>query len=127
MYLTDAYMYYFLIHVSCFIDNVRAFVLTGYREGINGLRKVANKLVEQTELLNQAVDELQNEADLMQGLEEQLDEIASSQGSSTNEIIMMVRENEEILSKQKANLRVSSFLLGRRIRSNIFTWVWIHT
>jgi cupin superfamily acireductone dioxygenase involved in methionine salvage len=83
--------------------------LTGYREGINSLRKVANKLVEQAELLNQAVDELQNEADLMQALEEQLDEIASSQGSSTNEIIMMVRENEEILSKQKANLRVSSF------------------
>jgi hypothetical protein len=120
MYLTDAYIYYFLIHV-CFIDNAHVFDLTGYREGINNLRKVANKLVEQTELLNQAVDELQNEADLMQGLEEQLDEIASSQGSSTNEIIMMVRENEEILSKQKANLRVSSFLLGRRIRSNLFT------
>ncbi|KAL7508730.1 hypothetical protein ACHAXN_006070, partial [Cyclotella atomus] len=77
----------------------------GYREGINSLRKEANRLGEQTELLVQAVNELEAEAGLMQGLEEQLSEIARKQGVNVNEIVMLVRENEEILSKQKSNLK----------------------
>ena len=86
-----------------------AFGLAGYREGINSLRKEANRLGEQTELLVQAVNELEAEAGLMQGLEEQLSEIARKQGVNVNEIVMLVRENEEILSKQKSNLKVSYF------------------
>jgi hypothetical protein len=55
------------------------------------------------------VNELEAEATLMIGLEEQLSEIARKQGVNANEIVMLVRENEDILSKQKANLKVSSF------------------
>ena len=43
----------------------------------------------------------------MRGLEEQLSEIAKQQGVNANEIVLLVQENEEILSKQKANLKVS--------------------
>ena len=44
----------------------------------------------------------------MQGLEQQLSDIARKQGVNANEIVMLVKENEEILTKQKANLKVSS-------------------
>jgi hypothetical protein len=51
------------------------------------------------------VNELEAEAGLM-GSEEQLSEIAHEQ-VTVNEIISLVRENEDILSQQKANLKVS--------------------
>jgi hypothetical protein len=53
------------------------------------------------------VDELEAEASLMQNLEEQLSEIAHEQGVTVNEILLLVRENEHVLSQQKANLKVS--------------------
>jgi prefoldin subunit 5 len=87
--------------------NIHAFELTGYRDEINSLRQQANRLGEQTELLAQAVDELEAEASLMQNLEEQLSEIAHEQGVTVNEILLLVRENEHVLSQQKANLKVS--------------------
>ena len=51
------------------------------------------------------MNELEAEAGLM-GSEAQLSEIAHEQ-VTVNEIISLVRENEDILSQQKANLKVS--------------------
>jgi hypothetical protein len=55
------------------------------------------------------VNELEAEADVMQTIEEQLSDIARDQGVTVKDIQLLVRENEDILSKQKANLKVSSF------------------
>ena len=111
-----------IIPVSCLIFiNIHAFELTGYRDEINSLRKQANRLGEQTELLAQAVDELEAEASLMQNLEEQLSEIAHEQGVTVNEILLLVRENEHVLSQQTANLKVS------KIFQIIFSFTWIIT
>lgn len=78
-------------------------MFSGYRQGINNLRIEANRLNEQVDALAEAVNDLQEEADLMRGLEEQLSTIARRQGVNVNEIVMLVRENEEILSKQKVS------------------------
>ena len=80
----------------------------GYRTGINSLRGEANKLAEQVDVLASAVSDLQSEVDLMQTLEQQLHEIANRQGVNVREIVQLVRENEEILAKQRTNLKVSS-------------------
>ena len=48
----------------------------------------------------------------MQNLEQQLYEIADKQGVNVNEIIMLVRENEDILEKQRNNLKVSKSYCG---------------
>jgi uncharacterized phage infection (PIP) family protein YhgE len=87
---------------------IRALDLAGYRAGINCLRKVANRLSEQTELLAQAVNQLEAEADVMQAMEDQLSDIAREQGANVAGIVSLVRENEDILSKRKDNLKVSS-------------------
>jgi hypothetical protein len=99
-----------LIIVSCLTDSTHehAFGLAGYRSGIVNLRKLANDLVEQNDLIAQAVIELEAEADVMQGIEAQLSEIARMQGVSAKDIQMLVRENEDILSRQKENLKVCS-------------------
>jgi archaellum component FlaC len=83
-------------------------VFSGYRQGINNLRIEANRLNEQVDALAEAVNDLQEEADLMRGLEEQLSTIARRQGVNVNEIVMLVRENEEILSKQKVSNDLST-------------------
>jgi cell division protein FtsB len=101
--------YIVLIIVSSVTDNSHAFGLPGYREGITNLRKIANDLGEQNEVLAQAVNELEAEIDVMQMIEEQLSEIARDQGVTIKDIQLLVRENEDILSKQKENLKVSSF------------------
>jgi hypothetical protein len=100
-----------LVIVSCLTDNAHehAFGLAGYRSGIVNLRKLANDLVEQNDLIAQAVIELEAEAGVIQGIEAQLSEIARRQGVNAKDIQMLVRENEDILSKQKENLKVSSF------------------
>ena len=100
--------------------------MIGYRQGINNLRQELNKLGEQTELLCQAVSDLQSEADLMQGLEEQLSEIARKQGVNANEIVMLVRENEAVLSKQKANLKVSLWWIPYHLCVDFITF-WSNT
>jgi uncharacterized protein (DUF885 family) len=97
-----------LIYTSSPICIIRTFDLAGYRAGINSLRKVANRLSEQSELLAQAVNELEAEADVMQAMEDQLSDIAREQGANAAAIVSLVRENEDILSKRKANLKVSS-------------------
>jgi hypothetical protein len=73
-----------LIIVSCLTDSTHehAFGLAGYRSGIVNLRKLANDLVEQNDLIAQAVIELEAEADVVKGIEAQLSEIARRQGVS---------------------------------------------
>lgn len=90
-------------------------MFSGYRQGINNLRIEANRLNEQVDALAEAVNDLQEEADLMRGLEEQLSTIARRQGVNVNEIVMLVRENEEILSKQKVSNDLLYF-----VYSNLF-------
>ena len=78
--------------------------IIGYRQGINSLRKEASRISEQTEHLVKAVTDLQTEADLMTSFEQQLSEIARKQGYTANEVLSLVKENEEILQKQKVIL-----------------------
>ena len=74
----------------------------GYRQGINDLRKQTERLSEEVELLYKAVNDLQNEASLMQILfEEQLKEISLEQGISMEEITNLMNENKDILNEQK--------------------------
>jgi cupin superfamily acireductone dioxygenase involved in methionine salvage len=54
--------------------------------------------------LVKAVTDLQTEADLMTSFEQQLSEIARKQGYTANEVLSLVKENEEILQKQKVIL-----------------------
>ena len=72
-----------------------------YRQGINDLRNVSNRLAGQVELLFKAVKDLENEVTLMEIIEEQLTEIARKQGASVETIVNLTKENEEILAKQK--------------------------
>eukprot|EP00956_Cyclotella_meneghiniana_P028853 scaffold68283_cov86-Cyclotella_meneghiniana.AAC.1 len=84
----------------------------GYRQVINDLRKQTERLSEEVELLYKAVNDLQNEASLMQILfEEQLKEISLEQGISMEEITNLMKENEDILNEQKASI-TSNFLNG---------------
>ena len=47
---------------------------------------------------------MQSEADLMQIHEDQLNEIVERQSSGVEEIVTLVRENEDILEKKKVSL-----------------------
>ena len=75
-----------------------------YRQGINDLRKQAKRLCVEVDLLFKAVNDLQNEASLMQIFEEQLREISIKQGVSVEKIVSLTKENEVILNKQKVGL-----------------------
>lgn len=57
-------------------------ILTGYREGINLLRREGNKLHEEVDTLVRAIYDLRSEAELMKTFEEQLSDIAREQGVS---------------------------------------------
>ena len=58
------------------------------------------------------MNDLQTEANLMKTFESQLSDIARQQGISVDKIVNLTRENEEILAKQKANLKVSYLSLS---------------
>jgi hypothetical protein len=105
------------IDISLITIGMRSIVslptpIVGYRRGIYSLRKEASRISEQTEHLLKAVADLQTEADLMRSFEQQLSKIARKQGYTANEILSLMKENEEILQKQKVIVHKLSLALG---------------
>ena len=57
------------------------------------------------DFVSNSVDDLQAEADVLSGLEADLQEIATKQGMNVNKLIDLVNENESILESMKFNLK----------------------
>lgn len=77
----------------------------GVRSSVNRIRKEVEILKHEVDFLLNSVDDLQAEADVLIGLEGDLNEIATTQGKNVDEIIELVNENEVVLDQMKGNLR----------------------
>mmetsp|Transcript_28175 Transcript_28175/g.48610 ORF Transcript_28175/g.48610 Transcript_28175/m.48610 type:complete len:404 (-) Transcript_28175:212-1423(-) len=77
----------------------------GLRTSLGNIRKEVDLLTSEIDFLTHSVDDLQAEADVLVGLEQDLQDIATKQGKNVNDLIDLVNENELILSEMKGNLR----------------------
>jgi len=77
----------------------------GVRTSLNNIRKEVDLLTSEIDFLTHSVDDLQAEADVLVGLEQDLQDITTKQGKNVNDLIDLVNENELILSQMKGNLR----------------------
>lgn len=71
----------------------------------NKLRSDALHLEEETDILSEEIDTLQPETERAAEVEEELRIIATEQGRNVDKLVNLVRENEEILTAMKENLR----------------------
>ena len=72
---------------------------------MNSIRKDIDLLNNEIDFLTDSVDDLQAEADVLVGLENELRNIATTQGVNVTKIVELVNENEDILEQMKANMR----------------------
>ena len=88
---------------------ILAHVHTGTRALINGIREDLSFLNAEIGFLKLSIDDLQAEADILVGIEQDLGNIATTQGTNVEEIVQLVNENEEILALMKSNLTQTFF------------------
>lgn len=92
-----------------------------YRQGINDLRSVSNRLAEQVELLFNAVRDLEKEANLMVIIEEQLTDIARKQGVSVDTIVELVSYSLFAVIQWRLGSRDHDFYTRRRRSHALFS------
>mmetsp|Transcript_27107 Transcript_27107/g.57573 ORF Transcript_27107/g.57573 Transcript_27107/m.57573 type:complete len:398 (-) Transcript_27107:279-1472(-) len=77
----------------------------GVRASVNNIRKEIEFLTDEIDFLINTVDDLQTETDELIGIERELRNIATQQGTCVKELIDLVNENESILGRMKGYLR----------------------
>jgi len=77
----------------------------GVRSSVKKIRVEIGSLKTEIDLVARAVDDLQEEASTLQGVEKALQEITSQQGADASQFVTLVKENQSILDQMRANLK----------------------
>jgi hypothetical protein len=72
---------------------------------VNNIRKEVDTLRDEIDFLTGSMDDLQMEADMLVEIESELRSILVDQEYNVEQIVNLVKENEEILGKMRSNLR----------------------
>ncbi|EED92015.1 predicted protein [Thalassiosira pseudonana CCMP1335] len=67
-----------------------------FRAALNGIREQQGRLAEQNDILSAEIDDLESEVERMQDIEVALRELSNVQGTQINELLDLVRQNQEI-------------------------------
>lgn len=104
--------------IPFFVPN---FVDPGVRGSISSIRTQINILAVENNFLTRTVDNLQSTLDPLKTLEDELNNIATSQGSNVGELIALMKENESMSSKMKVRLCRYNQLVDFHITILIFS------
>lgn len=79
--------------------------LPALRKTVNELRESADALKDEIGLLEEDIDYMTYECSRYDGVERELKAIVKNQGHSVDNVVMLVRQNEEIMDLMRDNLR----------------------